>query len=60
MINEHVIREMAARIAEIREAASELKALAGTSFPAVERNSDRILASTKMLELNVTDVIELT
>jgi hypothetical protein len=32
----------------------------GTGFPAVEKNADRILASVKMLELNVTDVVELT
>jgi hypothetical protein len=54
------LRDMARRIAAIRHAAQELKQMAGDSFPAVEKNADRILASVKMLELNVTDVIELT
>lgn len=50
---------MALRIAALRKAAVELKELAGDSFPSVEKNADRILASVKMLELNVTDVLEL-
>lgn len=53
------LKEMAERIAAIRKAATDLKELAGDSFPAVEKNADRILASTRMLELNVTDVLEL-
>ena len=53
-------KQMAKKIAEIRKAAEELHALAGKEFPAVEKNVDRILASVKMLELNVTDVVELT
>lgn len=28
-------------------------------FPALERNTSRILASTKMLELNVSDLLSL-
>ncbi len=54
------LKKMAETIAQIRKAAEELRALAGTDFPAVEKNVDRILASVKMLELNVTDVVELT
>ena len=54
------LKDMAAQIAAIRKAAQELKQMAGDSFPAVEKNADRILASVKMLELNVTDVVELT
>jgi hypothetical protein len=59
MTDDNLIHDMAGKIATIRRAAAELRALAGTGFPAVERNADRILASVKMLELNVTDVIEL-
>ena len=53
-------KRMADKIAQIRKAAEDLHTLAGTDFPAVEKNVDRILASVRMLELNVTDVIELT
>jgi hypothetical protein len=60
MIDEQVVQEMAARISEIKTAAFQLKALAGGSFPAVEKNSNRIIASVKMLELNVTDILDLT
>jgi hypothetical protein len=31
----------------------------GADFPALARNSTRILASIKMLELNVSDIAEL-
>jgi hypothetical protein len=60
MIDAKRVRDMAKQIAAIRKAALELKELAGDSFPAVEKNADRILASVRMLELNVTDVVELT
>jgi hypothetical protein len=53
------LKDMARQIAAIRQAAQELKQMAGDSFPAVEKNADRILASVKMLELNVTDVVDL-
>ena len=49
---------MAKKITEIRKLAEELKQL-GADFPAVERNLVRLLASTKMLELNVVDVKEM-
>jgi hypothetical protein len=31
----------------------------GGNFPAINRNTVRILASVKMLEINVSDVVEL-
>ena len=43
-----------AKIRAIKAAAEELKHL-GHDFPAVSRNAHRILASVKMLEINVTD-----
>jgi hypothetical protein len=49
---------MAKKITEIRKLAEELKQL-GDDFPAVQRNLVRLLASTRMLELNVVDVKEL-
>ncbi len=59
MDNADLIKQMAGKIAAIKSAAIELRSLAEIGFPAVERNADRILASVKMLELNVTDVVEL-
>ena len=47
-----------ARIQDIKTAAEELKQL-GHNFPAVSRNAHRILASIKMLEINISDWAEL-
>jgi hypothetical protein len=41
-----------------RKAVEELKRL-GEDFPSVARNAERMLASLKMLEINVSDVIDL-
>ena len=41
-----------------RKAVEELKRL-GEDFPAVARNAERMLASLKMLEINVSDVMDL-
>ena len=46
------------KIQEIKKAVEELKQL-GNKIPAVSRNADRILASIKMLEINVTDCVDL-
>ena len=45
-------------IQSARQAVEELKRL-GEDFPAVARNAERMLASLKMLEINVSDVIEM-
>jgi hypothetical protein len=45
-------------IRSARRAVEELKRL-GEDFPAVARNAERMLASLKMLEINVSDVLEL-
>jgi hypothetical protein len=42
-------------IRRARQAAEELKRL-GEDFPAVARNAERILASLRMLEINVCDI----
>jgi hypothetical protein len=47
-----------AKIQEIKKAAEELKHW-GNNFPALSRNADRILASIKMLEINITDCVDL-
>jgi hypothetical protein len=45
-------------IQSARQAVEELKRL-GEDFPAVARNAERMRASLKMLEINVSDVIDL-
>ena len=50
--------EMDARIKSMKEDAMELDRLAD-KFPAISRNTARILASLKMLELNVSDIIDI-
>jgi hypothetical protein len=49
---------MRLNIRSARKAVEELKRL-GEDFPAVARNAERMLASLKMLEINVCDVAEL-
>ena len=51
------IDEMDAKIKEIRKAAEELMKL-GKDIEAVKKNVVRLLASTKMLELNISDLKE--
>ena len=52
------LNEIDRKIQVIRKAAEELKLLSD-SFPAVAKNTDRILASLKMLEINTSDVHQL-
>jgi hypothetical protein len=47
-----------AKIHLLKETAEELRLLADI-FPAVLRNTDRILASIRMLEINVSQVLDL-
>ena len=57
-MNRREIRKMDTRIKAIKKAAQELKTLSG-GIPAVDRNVERILASVKMLEINISDVLDL-
>ena len=56
MMNEREMKRMDKRVKTIRKAAEELKELS-KHMPAVERNAARILASVKMLEINVSDLL---
>ncbi len=49
---------MADYIGRLRQTAEALKKM-GKDLPAVEKNTGRILASIKMLELNICDPVEL-
>ena len=57
-MNRREIKKLDTRISAIRKAAQELKDLSG-GIPAVDRNADRILASVRMLEINISDVKDL-
>ena len=50
------LKKMDVRIQKIRKAAEELKELSG-GIQAVDRNASRILASVKMLEINISDIL---
>jgi hypothetical protein len=52
------LRKIDTRIKTINKAAQELKQLSG-GIQAVDRNAERILASVKMLEINISDVKDL-
>ena len=52
------IKEMDAKIRVLRQTARELLDRAG-DVEAVRRNTKRILASVRMLELNISDLSEL-
>jgi hypothetical protein len=46
------------KILKIKQFLIELEAMA-IEFPAISKNSKRALASTKMMELNISDIVEL-
>ncbi len=52
------LRKLDTRIKTIKKATQELKQLSG-GIQAVDRNAERILASVKMLEINISDVRDL-
>ncbi len=47
---------MAEKIQLLKQTATELKRISG-GIQAVDRNVDRILASIKMLEISISDVV---
>jgi hypothetical protein len=52
------LNKIDAKIQVMKKAAEELNQM-GENFPALARNTVRILASVKMLELNVSDLVDL-
>jgi len=56
-MNQREIRKIDTRIKAIKKAAQELKKLSG-GIQAVDRNADRVLASVKMLEINISDLLD--
>jgi prefoldin subunit 5 len=57
-LNRREIKKLDTRIRKIKKAAEELKSLSG-GIQAIDRNAERILASVKMLEINISDIIDL-
>lgn len=55
-MNEREMKRMDKRVKAIKKATEELKEIA-KNIPAVERNAARILASVKMLEINISDLL---
>ena len=47
------------KIQHLKKTAEELNRI-GEDFPAIARNTVRILASVKMLELNVSDLVDVS
>jgi hypothetical protein len=58
LMNRRELKRIDARIKTIKKAAQELKDLSG-GIQAIDRNASRILASTKMLEINISDLLDL-
>jgi len=51
------LKEIDEKIRLLKQITEELQQMA-PEFPAIQKNSNRILASIKMLEINISDVIE--
>ena len=56
-MNRRDLKRLDARIKAIKKAAHELQTLSG-GIPAIDRNVYRILASVRMLEINISDLVE--
>ena len=52
------LNEINANIQTMKQAAQTLQQL-GADFPAINRNIVRIQASIKMLEINISDIVDL-
>ena len=57
MTTENELRKIDDKIKLLRNTAEELKGLA-ENIPAITRNTTRLLASVKMMELNISDCID--
>jgi len=58
MVQQIDLHEINDKIQLMKKTAEELNRI-GEDFPAIARNTVRILASVKMLEINISDLIEL-
>jgi hypothetical protein len=58
MVQQIDLKKINDKIQLLKKTAEELNRI-GEGFPAIARNTVRILASVKMLEINVSDLVEL-
>ena len=58
MITESDFEKIDEQIKNLKQAALALSDM-GDEFPAIKRNAARVLASIKMMEINVSDVVDL-
>ena len=58
MTSSDELKAIGEKIALLRDTAEELQQLA-RAIPAVTKNTARLLASVKMLEMNISDCVEL-
>jgi len=58
MLQEPDLKAMDDSIQSMKKSAEELKQMVN-GFPALEKNASRILASIKMLEINLSDLMDL-
>ena len=58
MMTPNDLKKIDEKIQVMKSTAEELNRL-GDNFPALARNTVRILASIKMLEINISDLVEL-
>jgi len=57
MTTENELKKIDDKIKVLRNTAEELKGLA-ENIPTITRNTSRLLASVKMMELNISDCID--
>jgi hypothetical protein len=57
MLTENELKNIDDKIKLLRSTAEELKSLA-ENIPAITKNTARLLASVKMMELNISDYID--
>ena len=58
MVEQCDVRLIANKIETLKRTATELKEVS-RGIQAIDRNADRILASIKMLEINITDAVDI-
>jgi hypothetical protein len=58
MVKQIDLHEINDKIQLLKKTAEDLNRI-GEDFPAIARNTVRILASVKMLEINISDLVEL-
>jgi len=58
VVEKYQVKFMVEKIETLRRTATELKQISG-GIQAIDRNADRILASVKMMEINISDVADI-